>query len=215
MLKNILFATLATTAMAIELTPENWDEQTAGKTAFIKFYAPWCGHCKALAPAWDKLTADHVDSTTTLIGEVDCAGTGKSICEKIGVKGFPTLKFGAPSNLEAYSGGRDIEALTTFALGLKPSCNVGTLENCDDDKKETIAILNDETVESLATKISTHEKSIASIEETFNTAVASLQGSYEGLATKKTADIAELVSENNIGLVKSVHAHKIKSKDEL
>ena len=215
MFKNIVLATLATATLSIELTPENWDEETAGKTTFIKFYAPWCGHCKALAPAWEKLTSDFADSTTTLIGEVDCDGTGKSICTKIGVKGFPTLKFGAVSDLEAYNGGRDIETLTVFASGLKPSCNVGTLENCDDTAKETIALLNDKTTEELALEISVHEKGVTDIDETFKASVASLQGAYEGLVAKKTADTAELVSKNNIGFVKSVHAYKKKSKLEL
>jgi len=39
---GILFASgLAAAASAVELTPENWDAQTAGKTVFIKFQAPW------------------------------------------------------------------------------------------------------------------------------------------------------------------------------
>jgi len=38
----MLFTLLAlTSAFALELTPDNWDEQTAGKTVFIKFQAPW------------------------------------------------------------------------------------------------------------------------------------------------------------------------------
>jgi hypothetical protein len=32
---------LASTATAVELTPDNYDEMTAGKTVFIKFFAPW------------------------------------------------------------------------------------------------------------------------------------------------------------------------------
>jgi len=41
MAKLILLSSLLAGAAAIELTPENWDEQTAGKTVFIKFLAPW------------------------------------------------------------------------------------------------------------------------------------------------------------------------------
>jgi hypothetical protein len=32
---------LVALASAIELTPENWDSETAGKTVFVKFLAPW------------------------------------------------------------------------------------------------------------------------------------------------------------------------------
>lgn len=35
------FLSLFATAGAIELTPDNWDDATAGKTVFVKFLAPW------------------------------------------------------------------------------------------------------------------------------------------------------------------------------
>jgi len=41
MAKLVLLASLMAGAAAMELTPENWDEQTAGKTVLIKFQAPW------------------------------------------------------------------------------------------------------------------------------------------------------------------------------
>jgi len=48
-------AAAATGINAIELTADNFDAETAGKTVFIKFLAPWWGHCKKMKPDWDKL----------------------------------------------------------------------------------------------------------------------------------------------------------------
>jgi protein disulfide-isomerase-like protein len=61
-----------------------------GKVYFVKYYAPWCGHCKRLAPTWDEL-ADAVSGTNVVIAKVDCT-VAKSVCTGAGVQGYPTLK---------------------------------------------------------------------------------------------------------------------------
>jgi len=91
-MKLALALTLAA-AQATDLNPTNYDAAVSGKTVFIKFFAPWCGHCKKLKPAWDTLMADYKDHPTKLVADVDCTGPGKPLCDANGVKGFPTLLY--------------------------------------------------------------------------------------------------------------------------
>jgi thiol-disulfide isomerase/thioredoxin len=57
---------------AVALTSGNWDAKLKGKGAFVKFLAPWWGHCKSMKPDWDALAAEFNTSETVLIGDVDC-----------------------------------------------------------------------------------------------------------------------------------------------
>lgn len=74
-----------------------------------------CGHCKALKPDWDKLMAEFEGSATQLVADVDCTTEGQPLCDENGVQGFPTLKWGDPSDLQDYQGGRSYDDLKKFA----------------------------------------------------------------------------------------------------
>jgi len=159
--------------------------------------------------------SEFADSDTVLVADVDCIGSGKPLCDEMGVQGFPTVKFGDPSNLEAYKGARDLESLKAFTNDLKPACNVDTLENCDDDQNAVVTALKEESEDALVGKIAIYDQTLAEIESTFKSEVQKLQETYQGLNSKKTTDIAELSKESNVGIVKSVLAHKKKGKSEL
>ncbi|KAJ7533744.1 hypothetical protein O6H91_13G062500 [Diphasiastrum complanatum] len=85
-------------------------------TWFIEFFAPWCGHCKRLAPIWEELGKAIEADDGVEIGQVDCT-TNKPTCEKAGVRSYPTLKlFYNGEEQKKYSGPRDVESLKAFAV---------------------------------------------------------------------------------------------------
>ena len=95
-----------------------WDgEKTVGnKGWFVKFYAPWCGHCQRLAPTWVEYG---VEQYIVNVGQVDCT-TELKICSDFGVSGYPTLIF-FPAHEDfrhenfTFSGNRTIEDFDKFA----------------------------------------------------------------------------------------------------
>ena len=208
---KLLFLLIAQ-ASALQLTPDNWDSSVAGKTVFVKFFAPWCGHCKKMKPAWDKLMEEYEDSETVLIGDVDCIGSGKPLCDEVGVQGFPTIKYGDPDNLEAYQGGRDFDALDEFAKVLKPPCNVNTLEHCSVEDKVLIDDLSTAPLEYIKNLLDLEKQERETIEKTFDDAVKDLQDQYQKLQQKKKDDTAALKKKYNVGITKKMLQ---KGKDEL
>eukprot|EP00531_Pseudo-nitzschia_arenysensis_P011035 CAMPEP_0116116772 /NCGR_PEP_ID=MMETSP0329-20121206/1215_1 /TAXON_ID=697910 /ORGANISM="Pseudo-nitzschia arenysensis, Strain B593" /LENGTH=218 /DNA_ID=CAMNT_0003610287 /DNA_START=109 /DNA_END=765 /DNA_ORIENTATION=- len=210
-------ALMALPAAAIELTPDNFDEATAGKVVFIKMFAPWCGHCKKMKPDWDKLMEEYKDSETQLIADADCTAEAKPICDANGVRGFPTLKYGDPNDLQDYQGARSYDALKKFIdTELKPTCSPNNLDLCDDDKKKEIESLMGLDDAALEAKIAEEEKKIEEAEVTFKAGVEKLQAEYQKLMTEKEETEAA-VKAAGLGLMKSVRVAKSKASgsDEL
>ncbi|KIM24452.1 hypothetical protein M408DRAFT_331804 [Serendipita vermifera MAFF 305830] len=103
----------------LELDSTNFEQHVgAGKPpALVEFYAPWCGHCKNLAPIYEQLgdAFAHAKDKVSIV-KVDADGNGRDVGQKYGVKGFPTLKWfkGDGSEPEDYSGARELDDLAGF-----------------------------------------------------------------------------------------------------
>jgi len=212
-----LIGLMANLANAIELTTSNYDTETAGKTVFIKFFAPWCGHCKKMKPDWDKLMDEFKGSDTQLVADVDCTSDGgKPLCEANGVRGYPTLKWGDPSSLEDYQGGRTFDALKTFATdNLKPICSPVNLDLCGEEEKKELQKYMDMSDADLESSIKEKEAELEKAEATFKEVVESLQQQYQDATKAKEDKIAE-VKESGLSMMKKVQASKSTSgNDEL
>jgi hypothetical protein len=168
-----------------------------------------------MKPAWDKLIKEYAGSKTALVADVDCTtDEGKKLCETHGVEGFPTIKWGDPSNLEDYDGGRDLKELTKFAKeNLKPVCSPSNIDLCDEAKKKQINELMAMTAADLEAKIEEKEKEQKDAEELFTAEVEKLQKKYEELEKEKKETI-QAVKDFGLGLMKAVKVAK-KGKEEL
>lgn len=115
----LLALTLFSVACAsnvVDLTTANWDEYVNGeKSVMVEFFAPWCGHCKALTPEYEKAADAFAADKTVVIAKVD-ATVEKELGSRFGVSGYPTIKFfkkGGTTD-EVYNGGRTAEDIVTF-----------------------------------------------------------------------------------------------------
>jgi len=88
---------------------------TPTKPLFVKFYAPWCGHCKSLAPTWAKIATALKDQVT--IAHVDCTIEDHGFCTAFGVRSFPSLRLIDGGKVYAYSDQRNEAELVAFAQG--------------------------------------------------------------------------------------------------
>jgi protein disulfide-isomerase A6 len=120
----------------VVLNTQNFDEIAldSNKDVLVEFYAPWCGHCKKLAPTWEKLGNVFVNDNNIVIAKVD-ATENQDLASKYEVKGYPTIKFfpsGASKQAEPYEGGRNLNNFVDF---INERC--GTRRNEDGSLKKS------------------------------------------------------------------------------
>ena len=92
------------------LQAANVEEKIDEDGLFVKFYAPWCGHCKRMAGDWEELAAAHPNR----IAQVNC-DLDKPLCAKYGVRGYPTLMFLRKGyDAVPYEAARDLASFDAF-----------------------------------------------------------------------------------------------------
>ncbi|KAI0089306.1 protein disulfide isomerase [Irpex rosettiformis] len=110
-----LFAlfSFVTASDVINLTAENFDSVVnPEELILVEFFAPWCGHCKALAPHYEEAATALKDKKIKL-AKVDCVDQA-DLCQQNGIGGYPTLRVYRQGEFSPYSGSRNTEGLVSY-----------------------------------------------------------------------------------------------------
>lgn len=119
------------TGKSIEFTAEAFKHTVTRSLDgwFVKFYAPWCGHCQQLAPIWSSM-AKELEGRLD-IGEVNC-DVEKKLCRSLRLSSYPTLVFFKGTDRIDYDGLRGLGDLISYGeVAAKASAPVADVTAAD------------------------------------------------------------------------------------
>jgi len=158
------------------LDDENFDKIALDPTkdVLVEFYAPWCGHCKKLAPDYEKVAAAFASEPNVVVANLD-ADSHKIMAGKYGVSGFPTIKWFGRGNKESpelYEQGRDVASFVSFI-----NEKAGTKRKSDGRLEDSAGRIS--SLDEIATKFVASGANQAALIGEAQTAVKSLKGEEE------------------------------------
>jgi protein disulfide-isomerase A6 len=93
----------------------------------FRFYAPWCGHCQSLKPAFEKAAKNLAGLAKVAAVNCDDKEANQNLCAQMGVQGFPTLKIIKPGKkpgrpvVEDYQGPRSTKGIVDAVVDKIPN----------------------------------------------------------------------------------------------
>lgn len=196
---------VSSSAGAVLLTKSTWEAATLGKSVFVKFFAPWCGHCKKMKPDWDDLAQEFEGSTSAVIADVDCTNKeNMKWCEEVGVSGYPALRYGDPADLQEYTEGRELADFIHFVKNkLGPKCSPSNLDKCSAEDRAKVKKYMAKPLEELEADIKVITDQIKEADKEFEDYLENKQPEYN---EKKRAFDQKLsdIRNTKVGFMRSV-----------
>ncbi|GIY71184.1 thioredoxin domain-containing protein 5 homolog [Caerostris extrusa] len=104
---------------ALVLNDGTFQDTVKNGMHFVKFFAPWCGHCQKMAHAWEELAENFQYDKSVTISKIDCT-ENKKTCDEFEVKGYPTLLWIINGKkVEKYQGARNLDGFKQFITEMK------------------------------------------------------------------------------------------------
>lgn len=151
---TFMSAEASSSSDVLVLGKDNFTSSVANEPLMlVEFYAPWCGHCKALAPEYEKASTELVADGIKL-AKVDCTEEN-DLCAEHNIEGFPTLKVFRSGSAAEYNGNRKADGIVSYMKKQAlPALSDVTAANFDEfkvqDRVVAVAYLDPSDEENLA-----------------------------------------------------------------
>lgn len=219
----LFFAAGAQAEVVDTLTADSFDDYISShKYVVVEFYAPWCGHCKHLAPEYEA-AAEILKSEDIHLAKVD-ATVEADLASRFEIRGYPTLKMFVEGEISEYKGGRVKNEIVTylrkkFGPAVAELANAEALEKAKKDNQVIVVAFLEKASGAAFEAFERHAKTDDKISYFYTTdaAVAAAEEvSVPGIAlfkqfdegknvfegdASKTTEIASFVSGNSVPLV--------------
>jgi len=144
-----------------------------------------------MKPDWDKLANQFNTGDVVTIADVDCTAKGESLCQRFGVKGYPTVKYFSDKTGKTgadYSGGRDFNSLKSFTeKTFKAACDAKTKKGCNEQELRFLEKIKDKTAEELDQELEVKKEELKTLKAARREAEKDMEEKTKGWKRKETA----------------------------
>eukprot|EP00928_Gymnodinium_smaydae_P024158 TRINITY_DN19640_c0_g6_i1.p1 TRINITY_DN19640_c0_g6~~TRINITY_DN19640_c0_g6_i1.p1 ORF type:complete len:360 (+),score=105.89 TRINITY_DN19640_c0_g6_i1:88-1080(+) len=183
------------------------DDRELGRPIIVKFMAPWCKHCRRLQPTWAKLTREFENSSSVFVTHVDCVAE-RRLCEKLQIRGLPTIRYGDPNDLQEYKGGRSLHDLVRFAAAIKPKCGPLNPDLCDEAQRSQLEIFGALGEEALESKLEAARQDAERIEAFYRDRLEELKRQTEEAQKMRQEALLAQKEKEGVHLARAVLAQQ-------